>query len=142
MPTVLRDVSVPHERAQMFELVSDVERYPEFLPWCNAAKILTREDNELTATLLLSRAGVQSRFSTRNRSIEDRQIDIELLDGPFDHLRGRWKFEALEARTRVSLELRYQFSNPMFGFLFSGAVEDVASDLIKAFKRRADDVYV
>lgn len=142
MPTVLRDVSVPHERAQMFELVSDVESYPEFLPWCNGAKILTRGDDELTATLLLSRAGVQSRFSTRNRSVEDRQIDIELLDGPFDHLRGRWRFESRESQTRVSLELRYQFSNPMFGFLFSGAVEDIASDLIQAFKRRADDVYV
>lgn len=142
MPTVIRDAVVPHRRRDMFELVNDIERYPEFLPWCDGASILTRDDDIVTASLLLSRSGVQSRFSTRNRVMEDRQIEIELLDGPFDYLRGRWRFEPEAKKTRVTLELRYRFSNPLLGLVLGGVVEDVATELIDAFKKRAADVYV
>lgn len=141
MPTVLRDVAVTHGRREMFDLVNDIERYPEFLPWCDDASILTRDDNIVTASLLLSRSGVQSRFSTRNSSVENRQIDIELLDGPFDHLRGRWTFEPAAKKTRVALELRYRFANPLLGLVLGGVVEDVASELVDAFQRRAGDIY-
>ncbi len=141
MALVSRDVSVPYSQREMFDLVHDIERYPEFLPWCDGATVLTRNGDEVTAKLLLSRAGVQSRFSTRNKATETRQIDIELLDGPFEYLRGRWGFGARSDQTRVSLELRYRFSNPVMGFLFAGVVEDVATDLVQAFVGRADDVY-
>ncbi|MFK7887618.1 MAG: type II toxin-antitoxin system RatA family toxin [Gammaproteobacteria bacterium] len=141
MPKVIRDVAVPHGPRDMFDLVNDIERYPEFLPWCDGASILSRDDNVVTASLLLSRSGVQSRFSTRNRNVEDRQIEIELLDGPFDHLRGRWTFEPVAKKTRVALELRYRFSNPLLGLVLGGVVEDVATELVDAFRLRAIDVY-
>lgn len=142
MPKVIRDVAVPHGRRDMFELVNDIERYPEFLPWCDGASILTRDDTGITASLLLSRSGVQSRFSTRNRVLEDRQIEIELLDGPFDHLRGRWTFEPEAHQTRVALELHYRFANPLLGLVLGGVVEDIATELVDAFRKRAADVYV
>jgi ribosome-associated toxin RatA of RatAB toxin-antitoxin module len=126
----------------MFDLVDDVESYPEFLPWCHSAEVLSRDGDESTASLLLSRGGVRSRFSTRNRVIVDEQIDIELLNGPFDHLHGRWRFDASSDRTHVSLDIRYQFSNPLAGLLFATVVEDIAVDLIHAFRDRARDVYV
>ena len=141
MPTVVRDVAVPYARQQMFRLVDDVESYPAFLPWCDGASIKERVDNITTASLLLSRSGVQSRFTTRNTATEDRRIDIELMNGPFDYLRGRWSFDGNEDTTRVRLELRYQFKNPLMSFVLSGVVEDIATELVDAFRRRASDVY-
>ncbi|MEM6640389.1 MAG: type II toxin-antitoxin system RatA family toxin [Pseudomonadota bacterium] len=141
MPTVIREALVRHARRQMFDLVDDVPSYPAFLPWCDAATVLSRRDGVTNASLSLSRAGVQSTFTTRNTATEDRRIDIELQDGPFEYLRGRWTFEDQTPGTRVRLELRYQFSNPLMGFVLSSVVEDIAGDLVNAFRDRADAVY-
>lgn len=132
---------MPHGREQMFDLVNDIERYPEFLPWCDGASIKERQGDVTSASLLLSRSGVQSRFSTRNTARGSDRIDIELLNGPFDHLRGSWTFDGNDDTTRVRLELRYQFKNPLMSFVLSGVVEDIATELVDAFRHRADDVY-
>lgn len=125
----------------MFALVHDVERYPEFVPWCEGAEVLERDDEAITARLLLARGPSRSHFSTRNRFVSGERIDMELLDGPFNYLRGRWCFEDGRGSSEVSLELDYQFSNLVLGLVFDPAVRSISSELVAAFEGRAQDVY-
>lgn len=141
MPSVHRSLIVPYDATQMFALVHDIERYPEFVPWCEGAEVLARDDESVTARLLLSRGPSRSHFSTRNRYVHGERIDMELMDGPFHYLRGRWCFEDDDDGSEVSLELDYQFSNLVLGLVFDPAVRGICTELVAAFEGRAEEVY-
>lgn len=141
MANVQREIEVPYAARQMYALVHDIESYPEFLPWCRAAQIIGHGEQEHTAELVLQRKGIESTFSTCNRFIDGERIEMELLNGPFNYLRGRWDFDDVPKGAYVALEMRYQFSNPLMGFMLGAVVEDIASELISSFKHRARSVY-
>ena len=141
MPSVVCSVDVPYSAHDMFALVHDIDSYPEFLPWCRGAEIIGHGDQELTASLLLHRGGLESRFSTRNRFVVGEHIEMELLNGPFEYLRGRWEFVDVDEGAEVSLDMRYRFSNPLIGFMMAAVVEDIAGELVMAFETRAERVY-
>ena len=94
MHTVQRSVLVPYSAAQMFDLVADVDKYPEFMPWCGGAEVQSRHENGMQASVLISFAGLKQRFTTRNRHDYPKRIDLELVDGPFSSLAGHWQFQA------------------------------------------------
>ncbi len=126
----------------MFALVDDVERYPEFVPWCTASKVLKREAGMVEATLEMSRGGVHQRFSTHNESVPGQCMSIALLGGPFKHLEGGWTFTPLgEAGCKVSLSLDFQFSNRALDALFGRYFEEACNKLVDAFSRRASEIY-
>ncbi len=141
MPSIVCTVDVPFSAQQMFALVHDIDSYPAFLPWCRDAEIIGHGDQELTASLLLHRGGVESRFSTRNRFVAGERIEMELLNGPFEYLRGRWQFIDMEEGAEVSLDMRYRFANPLLGFMMAAVVDDITAELVTAFEDRAHDVY-
>ena len=89
MRRVNKSALVPHPASDMYALVNDVERYPEFLPWCKGAKILSQAEGEMQASLELARGGFHKTFTTHNRLQAGRAITITLVDGPFRHLEGR-----------------------------------------------------
>jgi ribosome-associated toxin RatA of RatAB toxin-antitoxin module len=142
VPIVKKSALVGHSASQMFRLVADVESYPKFLPWCHSAKLLSRGENELCGQIEVARMGIRQTFSTRNRFVLDEWMDLELLDGPFRKLSGRWTFIALRADAcKVELELDFEFSGKVIDKAFGAVFHQIANTLVDAFCQRADEVY-
>lgn len=142
MPMVNRSALVRHTPRDMFELVNDFERYPEFLPGCRRARLLERDESHLIGEMTLGRAGVEQSFTTRNDLIEPERIEMSLVSGPFKRLRGRWLFLPMgEGACKVCLELEFEFANRLLGMAFGKLFQQVAGQLVDAFTRRADELY-
>jgi ribosome-associated toxin RatA of RatAB toxin-antitoxin module len=135
----------PHE---MYRLVTAVEDYPQFLPWCERVDIRERDDAGLTARLHLAYGGVRQAFTTRNHHTPDESVKINLVDGPFSVLDGTWRFITVPLpptqggkACKVDFELRYTFSNFALEALISPVFDRIANTFIDAFVRRAEQVY-
>ncbi|MFZ2507382.1 MAG: type II toxin-antitoxin system RatA family toxin [Steroidobacteraceae bacterium] len=142
MREVRRFALLPYTPGQMYALVTDVERYPEFLPWCSAARIIATEGEFVTVSLGLARGIVRGSFSTRNRNVPERSVVMQLLEGPFSMLEGRWDFRPIEtAGTRVELEIRFQTHGLIAGLTIGPVFEEICNQMVDAFGRRARQVY-
>ena len=142
MPSISRSALVMYSVDQMFQLINDVLAYPQFLPDCSNSKIITEDDNSVTAALLVSKAGLNKWFTTKNTFISNQQVQLELVDGPFNKLYGRWLLTALsDDACKVSLELEYEFSNKMFDLAFGRIFNHLTNNMVQAFTQRAKDVY-
>lgn len=143
MSTVSRSALVPFAPAKMFGLVNDVRRYPEFLPWCAATEVLEDKPDEMLARLDLVFGGLRKSFTTRNRLQADKMIEIRLVDGPFHHLEGFWRFNALGGgdACKVMLDLEFDFSTPLVALAFGPVFTQIANSLVDSFSRRAHDLY-
>ncbi len=142
MREVRRSALLPYTAGQMYGLVTDVERYPEFLPWCNGARILAAEGEFVTVNLGLARGVVRGHFTTRNRHVLDRSVEMQLVDGPFNLLEGRWDFLPIEAAgTRVELQIRFQTQGLISGLALGPAFENICNQMVDAFGRRAHQVF-
>ncbi|MDP9500739.1 type II toxin-antitoxin system RatA family toxin [Bisgaard Taxon 45] len=142
MPTINQSALVPYSAAQMYQLVNDYERYPEFVPGCVNGRTLTRDGSELTAELVISKAGISQQFTTRNQMVENRSIKMQLVEGPFRFLEGEWQFEALDEHCcKIALKLAFEFSNPLIAMAFGKIFSHLTSKMIEAFKQRAKEVY-
>ncbi len=97
MTTINKFALVPYTPAQMFALVDDIEAYPQFLPWCKRTRVLSRTEDEVRATIELSRGGVEKAFTTCNRNQKDKMIEMRLVEGPFKRLDGFWRFDASDS---------------------------------------------
>jgi ribosome-associated toxin RatA of RatAB toxin-antitoxin module len=142
MREVHRSALVPFSPGQLFDLVADVERYPEFLPWCTSAVILVNDGHEVTVQLGLALGPARGSFTTRNRMTPGRAVEMQLVEGPFSALEGRWLFTPIgDAGTRAELRLRFETSGFIGGVLFGPAFEQACNQLVDAFGRRAREVY-
>jgi ribosome-associated toxin RatA of RatAB toxin-antitoxin module len=142
MRKVQRSALVPYSAREMFVLVDDFEAYPEFLPWCNDAKAVSRGDDTVEATLELHKGAISNHFTTRNTLCKYSSIDIELIGGPFRHLSGGWRFLELgEQGCKVSLELEFEFRSMLVDMMFGAFFEDTCNSLVDAFTRRAASVF-
>jgi ribosome-associated toxin RatA of RatAB toxin-antitoxin module len=142
MPTIKRSALVPYRPEEMFSLVDDVKSYPQFLPWCKNASELSRNDDEVRASLDLARGGFEKSFVTCNRLQKNKMIEIRLIEGPFRHLDGFWHFETLgDSGCKVSLDLDFEFSNKLVGMAFGPLFNQIANTLVDSFCKRAVDVY-
>jgi ribosome-associated toxin RatA of RatAB toxin-antitoxin module len=142
LPTVQRSARVPFTAPQMFDLVNDVESYPQFLHWCTGARIDARHGNVVEATLEIGVLGLHRAFRTRNTLSRPERIQIELVSGPFRRLKGEWRFKPLvEAGTHVDLVLAFEVTKSPFGVLFSRVFEELAGAQMTAFNQRAQQLY-
>ena len=142
MHTVQRSVLVPYSNAQMFDLVADVDKYPEFMPWCGGAQVHSRDEHGMQASVTISLAGVRQTFTTRNEHQYPDLITIELVDGPFSHLRGRWEFKALAPDAcKVIYTMEYAFSNRALEMVVGPVFNRIASSFIDSFTQRAQACY-
>jgi ribosome-associated toxin RatA of RatAB toxin-antitoxin module len=133
---------VSYSAEQMFDLVNDVEKYPEFLHWCGAARIDARQGNTIEATLDIGVLGFQRSFRTRNTLRRPDRILIELVSGPFRRLRGDWKFTDLPAGgSEVALSLAFEVTVSPFGLVFAKVFEELAGAQMDAFTARAVKLY-
>ena len=142
MRKVNRTALVPYAAQEMFRLVDDIESYPEFLPWCNAASVEQRKGNTVVATLELRKGAVSRQFTTRNTSTEFSRIDIALVGGPFSRLFGGWRFRDVgQSGCEVGLELEFAFDSFLVDMMFGAFFEDTCNSLVDAFVHRATQVY-
>ena len=126
----------------MFALVSDIPAYPDFLPWCRGATVLSRTEDEVRATLDLSKGGLEKSFTTLNRHQRNKMIEIRLLEGPFQKLEGFWRFDPLgEHGCKVTLDLEFEFASRMLGMMVGPVFSQVANSLVDSFQQRAVGVY-
>ena len=142
MRNVSRSAIVPFSASEMFVLVDDIETYPEFLPWCESAVVHKRDAAMVEATLELRRGGISKSFTTRNSLRQNEAIGLALIGGPFKHLAGGWTFQQLgDSGCKVSLELDFEFNNPVTDTLFGAFFEGSCNSLVDAFTQRAAIVY-
>jgi ribosome-associated toxin RatA of RatAB toxin-antitoxin module len=142
MRDVRRSALLPYAAPQVYGLVADVERYPEFLPWCTQARILGGDDREVTVTLGLSSGIARASFTTRNRLEPHRAVTMSLVDGPFDHLEGRWDFTPIaDAGTRADLHVQFSTHGLIGALALGPAFEGICTHLVDAFARRAREVF-
>ena len=126
----------------MFDLVNDIEAYPEYMDGCVGAEVLSRNDSELTARLDLNKLGMKHSFTTRNRLMAPQTMEMALVEGPFRSLTGIWSFKALaEDACKVSLALDFEFSSSLVAKAASRWFESVANELVDGLCRRATQVY-
>jgi ribosome-associated toxin RatA of RatAB toxin-antitoxin module len=142
MPQISRSALVMFSAQQMYDLVNDVSKYPEFLPNCSGAKIHNHTAHCMSASVEISKAGMRKWFSTENTLTDGQAIEMKLLDGPFKTLAGGWRFTALDEKAcKVSLELDFEFTNKLVELAFGKVFNEVANNMVKAFTQRAKQVY-
>jgi ribosome-associated toxin RatA of RatAB toxin-antitoxin module len=141
MLTVRRSVIVPHSCETMFRLVEHCEDYPRFLPWCAGAHVFERTAETTRARLDVNYHGLKTHIATFNRKEEPTHMTLDLVEGPFEHFRGDWRFTPLGADgCRVELTVEYTFAHrsveavlkPVFGY--------IVETLVDRFVERADEV--
>lgn len=151
MKHVNKSVLLWYSAREMFDLVADVEAYPQFLPWCQRAEVLAREPESVTARLHMAYAGVKQAFTTRNVHDPGRSLAVALVDGPFSLLEGLWRFIPLQtpggeaaasaAACKVEFDLKYEFSHRALELLVSPMFDRVANTLVESFVKRAEAVH-
>jgi ribosome-associated toxin RatA of RatAB toxin-antitoxin module len=147
MKHVKKSVLLWYSASEMYELVTAVEQYPRFLPWCDKAEVLQRHDDGVTARLGLAYMGVRHTFTTRNQHVPGQSVTVALVDGPFSLLDGTWLFKSIgqpgsEAQAcRIEFDLRYAFSSKALEVVVSPVFDKVAATFVDSFVRRAESVY-
>ena len=142
MPSIQRSALVAHSAQAMFDLVNDVESYPDFLPGCQDSKVLEHTAEEMKASLLVAKAGIKQWFTTHNTLIPASRIDMHLVEGPFKRLTGGWTFSALsEDACKIELNLEFEFSNKLAEMAFGKVFNALAASMVNAFTERARSVY-
>jgi ribosome-associated toxin RatA of RatAB toxin-antitoxin module len=151
MKQVRKSVLLCYSPHEIYRLVVDIERYPEFLPWCERVEIIGRDEQTVTARLFLAYAGLRHAFTTHNVLVPDASVTIGLIDGPFSLLDGHWRFIALplapvadgaaEAACKIEFEMRYAFSNSVLEAAISPVFDRIANTFVDSFVKRAEQVY-
>jgi ribosome-associated toxin RatA of RatAB toxin-antitoxin module len=138
MREVKRSALVNKPPAELFALINDIESYPQFLPWCTRAQVLSRTPAEIVATLGVRQGGLHGEFTTRNTLEPSRRVHMQLLSGPFRTLQGEWRLTPIEPDgCRVELSMRFAFSNRLTGMLFEPTFAATIGSLVDAFVARA-----
>jgi coenzyme Q-binding protein COQ10 len=141
MPTHAEKKLLPYSQAQLFELVADIERYPEFLPWCVGARIRERQGDEILGDLLIGYKMVRERFTSRVVLHRPDHIDVSYSEGPFRYLTNHWYFleqnDGCLIDFYVDFEFRSRFLQGLVKVLFNEAVKR----MVGAFEARAHALY-
>lgn len=142
MHTVKRSVLLPYSCKQMFNLVAEVEKYPEFMPWCGGASVSQRDEKGMEASVTISIAGIRQTFTTRNEHDSPNRIILRLVKGPFSTLTGDWQFIPLgEDGCKIVFTMDYEFSSRALEMVVGPIFNRVANSFIDSFTRRAQEVY-
>ena len=142
MPLVQKSALVPHSAAEMFALVDDIERYPEFLPWCGGTRVLSRDALTTVATIDINYLGIRQSFTTANLKQGSESMQITLREGPFKELEGAWHFAPLGSDgCKVSLRLDYAFANAVLDAAVGPVFGMIANTMIERFVERAVALY-
>lgn len=141
MTIVKKSRTVPYSCEQMYSLVNDIERYAEFLPYFSETVVHHRDEDEVQATLSIHAAGMSKSFTTRNRLQANKMIELRLVQGPFSHLEGFWRFDKTTEGCMISFDLEFEFAGRMISMLLGPMFEQVTDKMVDAFCDRAKALY-
>ena len=147
MKTVHKSVLIWYSAQEMFDLVADVEKYSQFLPWCDRARVLESDAAGMKAEVGIALGGLRQSFVTRNDHDAPREIRMRLVSGPFSSLSGQWRFlpvaegRETERACKVELDLTYGFDNFALSALVGPVFDKIAASMVDAFVKRAEQVY-
>lgn len=141
MTTIQRSALVPYPAAALYQLVSDIESYPQFMDGCSGAQILRRAEDTVEARLDLAKGGLRYSFTTRNRLLPDR-IELTLVEGPFDSFTGYWAFQSLsEHACKVTLHLDFEMSGRLLNFAARKMFDGIANQMVDALVKRVHKLH-
>tara|TARA_B100001769_G_C21779698_1_gene425560 strand:- start:138 stop:575 length:438 start_codon:yes stop_codon:yes gene_type:complete len=121
-------------KEMIFDLINNVDNYETFLPWCSSSSIISRRDNLIVAEIEISKSFVNWKFKTENTFEKNKVINLQLIDGPFSHLEGFWKFEAINKfNTSVTLYLEYKFDNKLIEMSLKPVFSNIMSSILDSF---------
>jgi ribosome-associated toxin RatA of RatAB toxin-antitoxin module len=145
MKTVTRSALLWYSPQEMFRVVTEVDHYPQFLPWCEGARVVSQDDSGILVEIGIGFGGIHHKFTTRNQHVDGRQVSMKLVDGPFSQLDGEWHFTALgdgsQRASKVELSLTYGFAHSSLERLIGSAFDHIAVSMVDAFVHRATQVY-
>jgi ribosome-associated toxin RatA of RatAB toxin-antitoxin module len=147
MKHVNKSVLLWYSPLEMYQLVTAIEDYPRFLPWCDHAAVVERHDDGVTARIGLAYAGVKHAFTTRNEHVSGEKVIVKLVDGPFSLLDGTWAFLPLgrpgsaAMACKIEFDLRYAFASKALEAVLSPVFDRVANTFVESFVTRAQTVY-
>ncbi len=152
MTTISRQIQVPYNAAQMYALVNDVAAYPQFLPWCESAKVLREQGAQMDASISMKVGSLRKTFATRNQNTPGKKIVVSLLNGPFKSLDGSWSFHDLpdihssdgpvvHGVSIIRLDMTFEFSTKLIDLAIGPIFREIVRNLVSAFQQRAVAVY-
>ena len=142
MAEIEKSVLVGYSAGQMFRLVDTVENYPEFLPWCDGASVEIQNDQIAHATIHINYHHIKHSFTTENKRHPPELIEINLLNGPFEHLYGHWRCIPLSDNAcKIDFRLHYTFSHKLLEKLVGPVFYVIANSFVEAFVERAEVIY-
>ncbi len=142
MAQLSKSALVMYSADQMYQLVDDINSYPQFIPNCADAKRQAISETVVEGSLLINKAGISKWFTTQNTLTSNHRIDMKLVNGPFKFLHGYWLFTPLDDNAcKVELNLEFEFSSKMIELAFGKVFNHVTSSMVSAFTQRAKTVY-
>lgn len=137
-----KQVIVEYTAEQMYDLVSDIDSYPKFIPLCASCKILATQGNRLHVAFKIAKGPLSFEFTTINTIEKNNFITMDLETGPFKSLKGVWRFTPLEMnRSLISLQLEFEFSSKLFCLILDGLFNQLCDSMIQSFRDRAAMLY-
>lgn len=141
MPTHAEKRVLPYTEEQLFEVVADVRRYPEFLPWCVGARIISRTETELVADLTIGFKMFRETFRSQVTLERPRHVHVRYLTGPFRYLNNHWRFNAVSGGTEVDFFVDFEFKSRVLQAVIGTVFNEAVRLMVRAFERRAYILY-
>jgi coenzyme Q-binding protein COQ10 len=142
MPTHAEQRNLPFSPAQVCALVADVEKYPEFLPWCTGVRVRKQNGETFEADLLIGFKMIRERYTSRVTVLCPEAVHVEYLKGPFKYLNNRWHFiENEDGTTTIDFYIDFEFKNRVLQKLIGALFGEAVSVMVSAFEKRAYKVY-
>jgi ribosome-associated toxin RatA of RatAB toxin-antitoxin module len=142
MKKISRAALLNYSAEQLYQVVLDVEQYPDFLPWCGGVEVIDKSDDTLTASITIAKMGLRKAFSTQNRLVPGQRIEMNLVEGPFSYLQGEWGFKPLgEQACKITFDIEFEVRSGLMSGLLNGVFEQVASTMVDSFVKRAKQLY-
>ena len=137
---------LPYSPQQLFAMVADIEKYPDFLPWCRAARIVSREADSFLGELIISFSHLTERYTSRVTPVapsasSEGRIDVALVTGPFEYLNNHWRFVPHADGCEIHLDLDFQFKSKLLDKMLGGMFGRACEKMVGAFTTRAEALY-
>jgi len=141
VPTHAEKKFLPYSPTELFDLVADIERYPEFLPWCVGTRIRSRDGNVVVADMIIGYKAFRERFTSRVTLTRPDRIDVEYSEGPFKYLTNHWTFLPEPNGTTIDFFVDFEFRSRILQALIGVVFGEAVRIMVNAFERRAEAIY-
>ncbi len=142
MTIIDKSALIPQSAEKMYQLVLDINRYSEFLPWCERAEVLSQSETMIKGRIQVAHMAFKQSFVTENQLVKNQMIRMKLLEGPFKSLDGVWRFTRLEENaSKISLHMAFEFKSKLVSMALTPVFSQIADSMVDSFCQRAMHIY-